>query len=139
MPPRRQPRVIIGNRAGHGRTRANPGGNAPWGGNPTRGPGVGGVQQPVNNPAVQTTREDVEMFISHFEITTERRYIMKHDKIRDEMRDSGLGAKRRCEWVLGLVERGTNRCVLIPIIRKTIEELYPLILRSVLPGRLKVN
>ena len=35
-------------------------------------------------------RQDVDMFIAHYERTTERRYIIKHDKVRDKMRRSSL-------------------------------------------------
>ena len=44
------------------------------------------------------------------------------------------GRYRDGQWVLGMIERGSLRCVLIPVADRSEATLLPIILRHVLPG-----
>lgn len=49
-------------------------------------------------------------------------------------RKHNRGAPRREQWCIGMIERGSNRLTIIPVARRTTEEMLDLILKHVLPG-----
>jgi hypothetical protein len=44
------------------------------------------------------------------------------------------GNPRKGKWVFGGVERGTNRCFLVPVLNRRASTLLPLIKHFILPG-----
>ncbi|XP_063678916.1 uncharacterized protein LOC134814679 [Bolinopsis microptera] len=59
--------------------------------------------------------------------------VVEIDEAQLGRRKNHRGKERRCEWVLGMIERGSNRISLASVIRRTTKEMYPLILERVLP------
>ena len=47
------------------------------------------------------------------------------------------GRIREHTWVFGMVERGTNSVIMIPVARRDINTLIPLIIRYIRPGTIQ--
>jgi len=60
--------------------------------------------------------------------------VVEIDECKIGRRKYNRGKWVEVQWVFGLVERGSNKCMLVPVPNRSRETLVPIIKKYVLPG-----